>query len=142
MPLKFLGDFGKLEKIGRDLGGGLGSLFVADMARDFSKEAERLVRLGFETGTDPNGRRWKRAQDNKKGRRLYRTGHLFGSIQASHTGKAAIVAIGADYAAPLNYGTATMKARRMIPGARLPTRWRQALTEVFWQRVRRLLRKI
>ena len=137
MALRFLGDFGKLKRIGTWIGKASAKRLLGDLAHDLAIEGQRLVAEEFATGTDPSGKPWKRAKDNKAGRRMFRTGALAGSWSNTYTYKAAIVQSSSAYAGPLNFGTRSIKARRQIPGARLPSKWATALTVAFMRRLQR-----
>lgn len=141
MKLNFTGDFGKLSRLGRDIGEAKAKRWIGDLAHNLSVEALALVKEGFATGTDPSGKPWPRKKKKgASGRSLIEMGNLAHSWQTRATLQAAGVYSSAPYALFLHQGTQYIRPHKMVPTRQLPARWKARLIPVFWKNVRWLMK--
>lgn len=157
------GDFQKL----RYLIGGMHKLasakFLADTNRALGKEALSLVRMGFETSTDPYGKRWERLK-TRAGRPLLNTGRLLSSVKMNSSAAGFQLSSGLIYAGVHNLGRVIrprsapflvfkvgnrlvfakkvrIPQRRFIPSSqKLGGPWTNSLKRIAQQQVREVLR--
>ncbi len=132
--LRIGGDFKKVDEWAKLMGSAPDVL--ESMSRNMAEEALELVAQGFESESDPYGRKWKEKKypDGRlvlggKTARLRRGWHL------TRSGKAGFgIAPSVNYAPYHQLGAprAGIAARMMVPSARLglPPKWRDAFAAV------------
>lgn len=101
------------------------------VAENMAEEALELVREGFESESDPDGRKWQ-ALKYRSGKILQDTGRLrTGWHRKTVTGNGFTIGPAVKYATYHQHGTRRgLPARRMVPSnKRLPGKWKQRLTD-------------
>lgn len=135
---KLFGDFGKLNKLSKQLGKDRVIAFLDGLSKDLGAEALTLTREGFDLSEAPSGKRWKRLKGDRKRPPLMRTGILKASFRVkSFTKKVEVY----SYSFLANFhqeGTERITARPMLPKKNLSHRWTDRLERVFWLHVRKL----
>jgi phage gpG-like protein len=127
MAFKFSGDFGKLKTFTKRVQ--QTPSVLKDVVENLAEEALELVKEGFETERDPDGRKWAPLK-YRSGKILQDTGRLKNSWHRKAASKKGFtIGSGVAYAAPHQTGTKRgLPKRRMVPSSKkLPARWRKRL---------------
>jgi phage gpG-like protein len=127
---KLIGPLGKLDKLARQIGADRCKRFLSSLGNALALEALALTREGFDAGTDPSGRPWKRLKDKRARTRkpLNRSGALKRSYQTVALARSVKIFSNDPVAGYHQRGTAHLPARRQLPSARLPLRWKDRLS--------------
>jgi len=131
MSFRFTGDFAKLKHFQKKVQQSPQVLQV--ISENLAEEAIDLVKQGFRDQADPDGNAWKpKKKDDGRAILTGKTGRLKGGWhRRGVTRKGFRIGPSVTYAAPHQSGVPKrgLVARKMVPGKRLPLKWRKAFVE-------------
>jgi phage gpG-like protein len=112
--------------------------FFRKISQETGQESLQFVREQFKGGFDPAGNLWPRPKAG--GTPMRDTGALSRSFRLSLRDDLFELGTSRPYAPFLQKGTSRMSARRMLPGARLPARWKERLAPIVKRHMRDALK--
>ena len=135
------GDFGKLDKLSKQLGKDRVSAFLGALSKDLGEDLLELTREGFDTSEAPSGARWRRLKADKSRRPLFKTGLLKASFRVKAFAQKVEVFSYSPLAQIHQLGTEKITARPILPRRKLSPKWHIRLERTFWRHIRRLVAK-
>lgn len=94
------------------------------------REVRALIQEGFDTRTDPIGRKWAPRKDRRAHPLLEETGAMRRGWVVRKRGTDTVLSNRVPYTGFHQNGTGRMPARKMIPDAALSPRWRARIGKV------------
>lgn len=105
-------------------------VMIAAMSREMSFAIKDLIEEGFDTRTDPDGKKWKRRKKAQPWPILSKTKEMRNSFRVKGTKEVIDITNSVERTKFHQYGTKNMVARKMVPGKKMSKKWAKRLDKI------------